>query len=161
MKIPRHKLENNTINSVFHSGSNTIITKKICPKGPKLCSAKCMASLHCLLYCEIWYHTCIKIRVELNVIVLGKWVDLPQPTSRPRTKCVSSRSICGKSSKWEPYNNGSSSCWYFERTPYLSIATTKLLARIIFRAVLKFPHPAASATRILLILHCTDFNTCI
>ena len=33
-----------------------------------------------------------------------------------------------------------------------SIATTKLLARIIFRAVLKFPHPTASATRILLIL---------
>ena len=48
MKIPRHKLENNTINSVFDSGSNNIITKKICPKGPKLCSAKCMASLHCL-----------------------------------------------------------------------------------------------------------------
>jgi type IV secretory pathway TrbL component len=78
MKIPRHKLENNTINSVFDSGSNNIITKKICPKGPKLCSAKCMASLHCLLYYEIWYHTCIKICVELNVIVLGKWVDLPQ-----------------------------------------------------------------------------------
>ena len=53
MKIPRHKLENNTINSVFDSGSNNIITKKICPKGPKLCSAKCMASLHCLLYYEI------------------------------------------------------------------------------------------------------------
>ena len=33
-----------------------------------------------------------------------------------------------------------------------TIATTKLFARIIFRAVLKFPHPAASATRILLIL---------
>ena len=37
-----------------------------------------------------------------------------------------------------------------------SIATTKLFARIIFRAVLKFPHPAASggpsATRILLVL---------
>ena len=46
MKIPRHKFENNIINSVFDSGSNNIITKKICPKGPKLCSAKCMASLH-------------------------------------------------------------------------------------------------------------------
>ena len=33
MKISRHKLENNTINSVFDSGSNNIITKKICPKG--------------------------------------------------------------------------------------------------------------------------------
>ena len=70
MKIPRHKLENNTINSIFDSGSNNIITKKICPKGPKLCSAKCMASLHCLLYYEIKYE--YKIRVELNVIVLGK-----------------------------------------------------------------------------------------
>jgi hypothetical protein len=29
MKIPRHELENNTINSVFDSGSNDIITKKI------------------------------------------------------------------------------------------------------------------------------------
>ena len=33
-----------------------------------------------------------------------------------------------------------------------SIATTKLFARIIFRAVLKCPQPVASATRILLIL---------
>jgi hypothetical protein len=33
-----------------------------------------------------------------------------------------------------------------------SIATTKLFARNIFRAVLTFPHPVASATRILLIL---------
>jgi hypothetical protein len=50
MKIPRHKLENNIINSVFDSGSNNIITKKICPKGPKLCSAKCMASfIHCYI----------------------------------------------------------------------------------------------------------------
>jgi hypothetical protein len=36
MKIPRHKLENNIINSVFDSGSNNIITKKICPKGPNV-----------------------------------------------------------------------------------------------------------------------------
>jgi hypothetical protein len=45
MKIWRHKLENNTINSVLDSGSNNTITKKICPKGPKLCSAKCMAKI--------------------------------------------------------------------------------------------------------------------
>jgi hypothetical protein len=45
----RHKLENNTLNSVLDSCSNKAITKKICPKGPKLFSAKCMAlaSLHC------------------------------------------------------------------------------------------------------------------
>ena len=62
MKILRHKLENNTLNSVLDSGSNETITKKICPKGPKLCSAKCirMASLHCSLYKEILYHSFTK-----------------------------------------------------------------------------------------------------
>jgi hypothetical protein len=40
MQIWRHKLENNTLNSVLDSSSNKIITKKICPKGPKLWSAK-------------------------------------------------------------------------------------------------------------------------
>ena len=47
MQIGRYKLENMTLNSVLDSGSNKTITKKICPKGPKLWSAKCMATLHC------------------------------------------------------------------------------------------------------------------
>ena len=64
MKIPRHKLENNTINSVFDSGSNNIITKKICPKGPKLCSAKYMASLHCLFIMK--YDTILVLKFASN-----------------------------------------------------------------------------------------------
>jgi hypothetical protein len=40
MQICRYKLENNTLNSVLDSDSNKTITKKICWKGPKFCSAK-------------------------------------------------------------------------------------------------------------------------
>ena len=36
-----------TLNSVLDPGSNKIMAKTIRPKGPKLCSAKGMASLHC------------------------------------------------------------------------------------------------------------------
>jgi hypothetical protein len=36
-----------TLNSVLDSSLNKTITKKICPKGPKLWSAKGMATLHC------------------------------------------------------------------------------------------------------------------
>ena len=60
------KLENNTLNNVLDSGSNKTITKKICPKWPKLFSAKCMTILDCSLLYEIWYHmdlTCTEIRV--------------------------------------------------------------------------------------------------
>ena len=49
MQIGRHKLANNTLNSVLDSGSSKAITKKICPKGPKLWSAKCMPILHCIM----------------------------------------------------------------------------------------------------------------
>ena len=49
----RHANIQRTLNSVLDSGSNETIKKKICTKGPKLCSAKCMASLHCSLYNEI------------------------------------------------------------------------------------------------------------
>ena len=65
MKIPRHKLENNTINSVFDSGSNNIITKKICPKGPKLCSAKCMAIVYIVCY-VMKYDTILVLKFASN-----------------------------------------------------------------------------------------------
>ena len=42
-QICRYKLENGTLNSVLDCDSNKTITKKICPNGPKLCSAKGMA----------------------------------------------------------------------------------------------------------------------
>ena len=39
-------LANNTLSSVFDGDSNKTITKTICSKGPKLFSAKGMASLY-------------------------------------------------------------------------------------------------------------------
>jgi hypothetical protein len=45
MNIWRCKLGNNTPTSVLDFNSNKTITKKICPKGPKLCSAKSMGRM--------------------------------------------------------------------------------------------------------------------
>jgi hypothetical protein len=56
MQIYRYKLENNTLNSVLDCDSNKTITKKIGWKGPKLYSAKYMASLHCLVVFSYFYY---------------------------------------------------------------------------------------------------------